>query len=383
MENLNVIYLLIPGVLVSSLLLAFWFYPKYIAFLKVRNLMDIPDFRKHHIAPIPSSGGLVFGLLSLIGAYFLMQHSSLVIPYLCSLVLLMIGFIDDRKDLTAKTKFLFQIIAAVLTINYIGVVPVFSDASFIGNYMITFFFIIGFTNAFNLIDGVDGLAGTFAVFVLVIFVAILAIGSDFNTLLYVLSLLGGVLAFLKFNLKNAKIFMGDTGSLFLGFTIAFLSLHIVQSKSIFKAMGMDTEFIVLIIAALLLLPVLDTLRVMFKRITHKKSPFQADRTHLHHILGNCGFNSVKIALTFVSLSALFLILTFTLIQLEFTFVNVLIMLIIAAIVCYGVIFNHYIKVHANRVAAYYDEVLEVNENKTYRLMELNKQMSLGVLKKSS
>jgi UDP-N-acetylmuramyl pentapeptide phosphotransferase/UDP-N-acetylglucosamine-1-phosphate transferase len=159
------------------------------------------------------------------------------------------------------------------------------DLPLVAQYTFTLLTIAGITNAFNLIDGIDGLAGGLGFTSLTILGLFLTMNGDIVSALIAFSLAGSIVAFLYFNFNPAKIFLGDTGSLVLGFTIAVLCIRLMQVNTL-TALPHAPLFIL----SLVFIPVFDTIRVFATRMWKGKSPFQADRTHIHHLLTNAGFS---------------------------------------------------------------------------------------------
>jgi UDP-GlcNAc:undecaprenyl-phosphate GlcNAc-1-phosphate transferase len=155
-------------------------------------------------------------------------------------------------------------------------------------YTFTLLAIVGITNAFNLIDGIDGLAGGLGFMSLVTLGLFLTMSGDNNTALIAFALAGAILAFLYFNFNPARIFMGDTGSLILGFVIAVLAVRLLQVNIASGHPVLPHAPVFLL--GIVLIPVFDTLRVFAIRIWNGKSPFSADKTHIHHLLTNNGFS---------------------------------------------------------------------------------------------
>lgn len=214
--------------------------------------------------------------------------------------MLLLGFVDDRRDLKATKKFVIQIALAIMAVFCAGPMIVIPDVIGIDlailNASITVLFIVGYVNAFNLMDGSDGLAGVYSKMTLAIMaIVFLAIGR-FDMFIYSIGLVATLLAFLDSNFTPARIFMGDTGSLFLGFTISYLTLVGVNSTGPEQA-----NFSSSILFAALILPVLDTFRVMAMRMIAGRSPFSPDRTHLHHLLQKIGLNTRQICLVTIVL----------------------------------------------------------------------------------
>jgi UDP-GlcNAc:undecaprenyl-phosphate GlcNAc-1-phosphate transferase len=209
-------------------------------------------------------------------------------------VLFGLGIMDDLKDLSAKYKFVIQVALALLIAlsgirihSFNGLFGI--DELPVGaQYTLTVLAIVGITNAYNLIDGIDGLAGGLGFMSLVTLGLFLTMQGDSNTALIAFALAGGIMAFLYFNFNPARIFMGDTGSLVLGFVIAVLCIRLmhVNSAAASPVLLHGPVFVLSIV----LIPVFDTIRVFAVRIWKGKSPFAADKTHIHHLLTNAGFS---------------------------------------------------------------------------------------------
>jgi len=271
--------------------------PPIIALIKKYSLYDVPNARKEHSSPIPTMGGIaiIAGLMLSLFLWFPFSNEAAQISFFFSIaVLFALGIMDDLKDLSAKYKFIVQIAIAVL-IALSGIRITTFDGLFgiyelplSAQYSFTILAIVGITNAFNLIDGIDGLAGGIGFMSLITLGIFLTMNGDVNTALIAFALAGGLFAFLYFNLNPARIFMGDTGSLVLGFVIAVLSIRLMQVnvQVAFPVLPHASVFV----AGIVLIPVFDTLRVFATRIWKGKSPFAADKTHIHHLLTNQGFS---------------------------------------------------------------------------------------------
>jgi UDP-N-acetylmuramyl pentapeptide phosphotransferase/UDP-N-acetylglucosamine-1-phosphate transferase len=210
------------------------------------------------------------------------------------IVVFIVGIMDDLNDLRARNKFVIQLALALL-IAFSGVritslngILGIEELPITAQYTLTVVAIAGITNSFNLIDGIDGLAGGLGFMSLVILGLFLTLGGDINIALIAFALAGGLLGFLYYNFNPARIFMGDTGSLVLGFVIAVLTVRLIQVNT-------TSSFNLLLNApafglSLVLIPVFDTLRVFSLRRWSGKSPFNADKTHIHHLLTNNGWS---------------------------------------------------------------------------------------------
>jgi UDP-GlcNAc:undecaprenyl-phosphate/decaprenyl-phosphate GlcNAc-1-phosphate transferase len=253
------------------------------------NLIDIPNHRSIHKVNTPRGGGIAFGFSFFISTlifdfYFFINFYYI---YLAIFLVFFIGIIDDYKNVSPKWKFIFIIMATlILYLNdiYISSLNIYLSYELSLGYFglfFTIFALVGFTNALNLIDGIDGLASFISIIILSCFLYIGYINDDIFIIGFCTILLACISSFLFFNYPKATIFMGDSGSLFLGFCIGFigiLSLKYIHSISIFYICA---------------LPLIDTLVVMFRRVLNKRSPFIADKKHIHHILLNYFDNSVK------------------------------------------------------------------------------------------
>ncbi len=271
--------------------------PPIISLIKKYKLYDLPNNRKEHNMPIPTMGGIaVFAGMAV--SLFLWFPFSNEIAQICFffslLVLFALGIMDDLRDLSARYKFIIQIgLASLIALSGIRITSFdglfgIHGLSLSAQYSFTILAIVGITNAFNLIDGIDGLAGGLGFMSLITLGMFLTLSGYSNTALVAFGLAGAIMAFLYFNLNPARIFMGDTGSLVLGFVIAVLGIRLMQ-VNIYAAKPVLVNAPVFILG-IVLIPVFDTIRVFALRIWRGKSPFSADKTHIHHLLTSNGFS---------------------------------------------------------------------------------------------
>jgi UDP-GlcNAc:undecaprenyl-phosphate/decaprenyl-phosphate GlcNAc-1-phosphate transferase len=256
--------------------------------------IDHPGGRRVHCDPTPRWGGLAF-FAGVLPIFFFIQLDNRIISYLAaSFLLVIVGAIDDWKQLDFKIKLLA--VLAAITIVVLGGDVVVRDIGTYGSIgeirlgvlaiPFTYLCIVGVTNAMNLIDGLNGLAGGIS-FIASLFMAAVAYLSGNHLLAGLcLAFAGAVGAFLRYNmLTRAHIFMGDSGSLFLGFSLSVFSIMLTQDPQY----RVEPMFPVLV----LLVPVFDTLRVMGVRLLSGRNPFKADTNHLHHLLLMAGFSPKK------------------------------------------------------------------------------------------
>jgi len=271
--------------------------PPIISMVKKYHLYDMPDARKEHSYPIPTMGGIAV-MAGMMIALFLWFPFSSGVEQICFFfsiaVLFGLGIMDDLKDLPAKYKFIIQVgLASLIALSGIRITSFdglfgLAELPISAQYTFTILAIVGITNAFNLIDGIDGLAGGLGFMSLVTLGLFLTLSGDSNTALVAFALAGGIFAFLYFNFNPARIFMGDTGSLVLGFVIAVLSVRLIQ-VNVFAANSLLPHAPVFVFG-IVFIPVFDTLRVFALRIWNGRSPFVADKTHIHHLLTSQGFS---------------------------------------------------------------------------------------------
>lgn len=268
--------------------------------------IDIPNERKVHKDPMPRVGGLaIFGAF-LSGYIFYGDVTNQMISILIgAFIMFFLGVLDDIKPIKASYKFLVQILAAVIVVIYGQVY--FKEITFLGlrlefnlffSYFLSIFFIVAISNAINLIDGLDGLAGGISsIYFLTITLIALLLGKN-NGLDIVLAviMLGSTLGFLANNFPPAKIFMGDSGSLFLGFMISVIALVS------YKVATMTSLIIPVVILAI---PIFDTVLAILRRLLKKESIGAPDKDHFHHQLLKLNLSTRKSILIIYFINMLF------------------------------------------------------------------------------
>jgi UDP-GlcNAc:undecaprenyl-phosphate GlcNAc-1-phosphate transferase len=267
--------------------------------------LDYPNERKVHKKPMPVMGGLMIYLGFLFGyMLFAPQSTQMLAILIASFIVVITGILDVIKPLRAREKLVGQVVAALIIVFYGKIL--LNDISFFGYYFdfgwlaypITIVFIVAVMNCINLIDGLDGLADGISM-IFFITIGVLAfimhnLGSLEITIAFIM--IGACLGFLIFNFNPAKIFMGEIGSMFLGFMIAVVCLLG------FKAVTLTSLVVPMLILAI---PILDTLFAILRRIIHHKPIYEADRQHLHHQLLNKKFSQKTTVLIIYAVSILF------------------------------------------------------------------------------
>lgn len=311
--------LLISG---TSFLLTFLMFPVFIKFFKRRNFLDDPGGRKIHTVKTPAMGGLPifigFCMAILIWAPFEALREMKYVLSAISIIFI-IGFRDDLINLRAYQKLIGQVSAALIIvticdIRFTSLYHLFGleEIPLLVSYLLSLFTIIVITNAYNLIDGIDGLSGSVGVISTLFFGVFFFLNQQIGFALISLSLCGGLLAFLNYNWAPSKIFMGDTGSLFIGFFLSILTIKFIDFNH--SILGQEFAFggSIGTAVAILILPLADTFRVFVRRVLRGKSPMHPDRTHVHHILLRLGCNHAQATGILVTVNVIFVLLALVL-----------------------------------------------------------------------
>lgn len=302
---------------ITAFTLTYLIIPVIIRVARERRLYDRPNERSAHIIPTPSLGGIgifagticgivlwtpleVFGVLQYIFAAFVL--------------IFLIGVMDDLMPLSPTKKMLGQLLVAMILAykanirlnNFYGVLGVHELPELTG-FVLSIVAIIGIINAFNLIDGINGLAGSIGLLACLCWGTWFLAVEDVATALVAFSLAGAIVAFLKYNLTPARIFMGDTGSLLIGMVCAILAIHFI-GLNYKQPLNSPFRFgaAPAIALSVLIMPVFDTLRVFVIRLAHGKSPFHPDRNHIHHLLLDLGMSHVSATAVLVAATAVFI-----------------------------------------------------------------------------
>lgn len=300
-SGISIFYVKIGLGFLFAFLITFFSIPTIIKISRRKNLMDEPGIRSSHLRKIPNLGGIAIfysiGITASIFAYELFDLYKFLFASL--IILLYIGVMDDIVVMRAYKKLVAQIVVSSLIVigsdirirSLFGIFGIY-ELGYIISIVFSIITFIVLINAFNLIDGIDGLAGGYSVICSGLFgISYYRLG-EYNYPLVVLSviIIGTVLAFLYYNLSNYranKIFMGDTGSMLLGFLLAFTSICFIDifiDKELPNVPRYHLQSAPVVAVAILILPIVDTLNVIIIRICNKKSPFDADKNHIHHKL---------------------------------------------------------------------------------------------------
>ncbi|WP_105167348.1 UDP-N-acetylglucosamine--undecaprenyl-phosphate N-acetylglucosaminephosphotransferase [Pseudoalteromonas sp. T1lg23B] len=259
------------------------------------NLVDKPNERKKHEGNIPLIGGIAVFSSVLITASLFFPFSKELASYLfASGLMVILGVMDDKHDLSVRFRVFFQVVVASLMIFSVdSYIQDLGNILFFGNInlawfgvIFTYVAVIGMINAFNMVDGIDGLLGSMAIITLTA-ISILLFNSGQTSLISIL-LVVSLVPYLIFNLgvfgtQFKKIFMGDAGSMFIGFTVVWLLVTNTQ--------GEISAFRPVTALWIVAVPLMDMAAIIIRRVRKGKSPFSPDRDHLHHIFLRAGFTS--------------------------------------------------------------------------------------------
>jgi len=317
------VWLIVPGGFLTAFLITFVVIPSIVKVSEQKGLYDKPNHRTSHVGNIPTLGGAaVFIGLILTISIFSGPGIDHELKYIIGalLILFFIGIKDDVLIIDSKKKLAAQIIAAAI-LPLLADIRITSFYNLMGINEIPYFLSIVFTvfvivviiNGFNLIDGIDGLASGVGILVSAVFAIWFFLSGYVSYGMMALALTGSLTAFFYFNVfgKKNKIFLGDTGSLIIGmiiavFVIRFLEYNLVSGDNLKIYSSPIVAFGILIV------PLFDTLRVFIIRVIQKKSPFHADKQHVHHRLLELGNSHIESSLIIIGVNLFFILLCFIL-----------------------------------------------------------------------
>jgi UDP-N-acetylmuramyl pentapeptide phosphotransferase/UDP-N-acetylglucosamine-1-phosphate transferase len=304
-----------------ALFVSFSTFPTILHVAEAKHLMDEPDERSTHSSNVPTLGGIgiyvsMVVVITIIGA--LLDTKMLLLILGGMTFLFFLGLKDDLLILSPRKKFLGQLVVALLLIIFtdtriVGLSGIFgiSIMPYWVSVLFTLFVYLVVINGYNLIDGVDGLAGSLGLFSSACFAVIFMIMDDLSIATLAVGLIGALVPFLRLNFsKRRKIFMGDTGSMIVGFLIAFFVVRFIGQTQILQI----SEFVnwsPILALAIVFFPLLDTLRIFIVRLfVYKKSPFIADKNHLHHRFLQLGFSHGKTTVSIVLVNLIIVLLVY-------------------------------------------------------------------------
>ncbi len=295
--------------------------PAIINIARVKGLVDEPGERRSHSSSVPTLGGIAIfaGVIFSITFWTPFVVFSELQYILCALIIIfLIGAKDDIVPLSPSKKFLGEILAATILVfranvkltSLYGVFGIY-DLPIWASLSLSIFTIIVIINAINLIDGINGLSGSVGIVISVSFGWWFYNINSIELAIIAFALAGALVAFLKYNISPAKIFMGDTGALLIGLVCSILAIKFIElNKGLTHPMAIQSVPAVAI--GVMIIPLFDTLRVFAIRISKGKSPFHPDRNHIHHLLLDIGLSHMQATVALVMVNIFFILFAYKL-----------------------------------------------------------------------
>ncbi len=308
--------------LITTMLLSIFAINSFRRFILIFRIFGKPKKRDFHKTPVPNSAGIVFLFLFLIGCIpivtYIKDLRSFFYLTICMIILTVVGFWDDLKIMSAKRKLVYEIliiISAVLADNLVltnlnGFLGLYEIPLWIG-FALTVFIGVFMINSFNLIDGIDGLSGFISIIAFTSFAVIFWV-LDYKACFGICILLIGIIsAYLPFNFSNKrKVFMGDSGALFIGFLLFIMTMMVVTSDEPIIQRLIHKSILPIAPMTIFLYPMVDTASIYLHRLTLGQSPFVPDRWHTHHLLLRLT-NSHLMSSILISAMSLFIVALFS------------------------------------------------------------------------
>jgi UDP-N-acetylmuramyl pentapeptide phosphotransferase/UDP-N-acetylglucosamine-1-phosphate transferase len=303
---------------ITSFALTYLAIPSIIHVAIKKNLMDEPDERRSHKVSTPSLGGIgIFaGMLFSIIMWTPFEYFGDLQYILCAFIIIfLIGAKDDIDPISPSKKFMGQLFAAGILV-FRANIRLTSLYGFFGLYEIPYlvsialsiFTILVIINSFNLIDGINGLSGSIGLLISTVLGTWFYFVDSIELSIVAFALAGALVAFLKYNISPARIFMGDTGSLLLGLVCSILAIKFIELHNELSLSPYTFQSAPAVAIAILILRLFDTLRVFILRVMQGKSPFHPDRKHIHHVLIDLGLSHMQATGLLLMVNLLFIIL---------------------------------------------------------------------------
>ncbi len=307
---------------ITSFTLTYLAIPSIISVARKKNLFDEPGERRSHKVSTPSLGGIaifagtIFSIILWTPFYVFKDLQYILCAFI---IIFLIGAKDDIDPISARNKFLGQTFAALIVVykarimltSLYGIFGVYDLPFYIG-VILSVFTIIVIINAFNLIDGINGLSGSIGALICSVLGAWFLLVDRIDLAIVAFALTGSVIAFLKYNVTPAKIFMGDTGSLLLGLVCSILAIEFIESHRILPEHPYAFKAAPSVAVGILIFPLFDTLRVFILRIIKGRSPFSPDRNHIHHLLIDSGLSHMQATGVLLIVNVMFIFMVYKL-----------------------------------------------------------------------
>ncbi len=295
--------------------------PSIIQVARLKHLFDEPDdYRKLHKRVVPTLGGLAIFAGSIISVLLFTDGSEFVsrqYVVAAAMILFFLGIKDDIIILSPYSKFLGQFVSAMIIV-WAGDIRITTMGGLFGVHELSYELSIGFSiltimvivNSFNLIDGIDCLAGTIGFIVTSAYAAWFYKAGFIQPLILSMAIMGSILAFLRYNITPARIFMGDTGSLLIGTIIAVLTLQFINMNHL-AAESHRLQSAPVLAFGIMIIPLFDLMRVFALRLSKGQSPFMADKLHIHHQLLRLGLTHLETTFILGLINVIFIVFIFS------------------------------------------------------------------------
>ena len=318
-----------------SFIITFITIPIVINVAELKRLYDEPSFRKAHVSSVPNLGGLVIFASVFFSTALLIDFTQFIgynFVLAALTILFFVGLKDDILVIAFTWKFLGQLFAALLVVvladirltSFYGVFGIY-HISYVTSILVSVFLIILIINSFNLIDGIDCLASSIGILIFFLYGGWFILENQMQLAIVAFSIGSSLVGFIYYNFPPARIFMGDTGSLTIGLIMSALTIKFIEINGAGQGQYIIGA-IPAVASAILIVPLIDTLRIFFVRISRKRSPFNPDKNHIHHKMVNLGFNHVYSSLILVCVNIIIIILAFIM-QLYKVNVNIILLVI--------------------------------------------------------
>ncbi len=305
---------------ITSLCLTYLAIPSIIDVARKKHLFDEPGERRSHTVSTPSLGGIAIfaGTLFSIILWTPFEYFGDLQYILCSFIIIfLIGAKDDIDPISPSKKFMGEIFAAAILVfrahveisSLYGIFGIY-ELPYMVSVILSIFTIIVIINAFNLIDGINGLSGSIGLLISITFGFWFYQVDRIELAIVAFALSGSIIAFLKYNVTPAKIFMGDTGALLLGLVCSILAIEFIETHKDITDNAYTFKSAPAVAIAILILPLFDTLRVFTLRALEGKSPFYPDRRHIHHLLIDSGLSHMQATSALIITNVVFIIIAF-------------------------------------------------------------------------
>lgn len=303
---------------ITAFLLVYLAIPSIINIARVKHLYDEPDPRKSHAEAVPTLGGVAIfaGVIFSIILWTPFHVFGDLQYILCSFIIIfLIGAKDDILPMSPWRKMMGQIFACFILVfkaqvrltSMYGIFGI-QDIPEIPSILLSMFTILVIINAFNLIDGINGLTGSLATLISITLGTWFFLVDRVDLAIIAFSLAGATIAFLRYNITPARIFMGDTGSMLIGLISAILVIEFIEIHSEIQGSPYAFTAVPAVAVGILILPLFDTLRVFVVRALRGKSPFHPDRSHIHHLLLDAGLTHMQATMVLIVVNVAFIFL---------------------------------------------------------------------------